>query len=205
MWRWLSIPALALVASLTAGCTGRLDEDHPPPAAQTQPYAELAGRPIKALAPERVADLLAGRGAGYALAAELNHYPGPTHVLDLAARLQLRSDQEQRVREVFTAMQEDARRYGKQLVDLEAELDRAFSGGAISRAELARLTADIAATEGRVRDVHLAAHLEMKSVLTAEQVARYDELRGYAATGAAGSAGDDGRPTGEHSGDHQRH
>lgn len=197
MWRWPGIPALAAV--LAAGCTGRLDGDPTTPAAQTQLYAELAGRPIKALAPEWVADLLAGRGAGYALAAELNHYPGPTHVLELASRLQLRSDQEQRVREVFAAMQEDAQRYGKQLVDLEAELNRAFRGGAISRAELARLTGAIAATEGRLRDVHLAAHLEMKSILTAEQVTRYDELRGYATTG------DDGRPTGEHSGDHQRH
>lgn len=41
------------------------------------------------MAPERVNDLLEGKGAQYVLAAELNHYPGPSHILEYAAQLQL--------------------------------------------------------------------------------------------------------------------
>ena len=60
-----------------------------PAAAQDPaPYAGLETREIKALSPEQIEDLLAGEGMGYALAAELNHYPGPRHVLALAAELQ---------------------------------------------------------------------------------------------------------------------
>ena len=175
------VGALVLAVALVAGCargggaTERGDPD--------RPYAGLEARPIKALAPERVTDLLAGRGAGYALAAELNRYPGPRHVLEQRAALDLRPEQEARVRAVFAAMEQEAQRHGRELVALEAELDRAFAGGAVTPAELARLTAALAAVEGRLRHTHLAAHLETKAVLSAEQVARYDRLRGY--TGAA--------------------
>ena len=48
------------------------------------PYAGMQARPIKALSEQQVADLAAGRGMGLALAAELNGYPGPSHVLELA-------------------------------------------------------------------------------------------------------------------------
>ena len=39
---------------------------------EQQPYAGYEERPIKALSNERVAELLEGKGAGYALAGELN-------------------------------------------------------------------------------------------------------------------------------------
>ena len=54
--------------------------------AQT-PYAGMQTRPIKALSEQQIADLGAGRGMGLALAAELNGYPGPSHVLELADKL----------------------------------------------------------------------------------------------------------------------
>lgn len=49
-----------------------------------QPYAGLQSRSIKALSDEQLADLRAGRGMGLALLAELNGYPGPLHVIELA-------------------------------------------------------------------------------------------------------------------------
>ena len=60
--------------------------------AQT-PYAGMKTRTIKALSEKQVSDLNAGRGMGLALAAELNGYPGPSHVLELADKLELSSDQ----------------------------------------------------------------------------------------------------------------
>ena len=53
--------------------------------AQHSPYTGLEERDIKALSAEQVAGYLAGDGMGFALPAELNHYPGPKHVLDLSA------------------------------------------------------------------------------------------------------------------------
>ena len=172
-------PALAAaLLGLAAGCGGSA-ADRSERADPARPYAGLQERPIRALPPERVADLLAGRGAGYALAAELNHYPGPTHVLDLAEQLALTSEQERATAEIKAEMQREARQLGRRLVDLEIALDRAFRRGTAGTARVAALTRDIAEVEGQLRNVHLQAHVRLRDVLTAEQVARYDRLRGY--------------------------
>jgi len=54
-----------------------------------QPYAGMQTRPLKALSGDELADLREGRGMGFALAGELNGYPGPKHVLELAAESDL--------------------------------------------------------------------------------------------------------------------
>ena len=51
----------------------------------TSPYTGEEQRAIKALSEEEIKDLLEARGMGLAKAAELNSYPGPLHVLQLAA------------------------------------------------------------------------------------------------------------------------
>ena len=68
--------------------------------AQT-PYAGMQSRPIKALSEQQVADLGAGRGMGLALVAELNGYPGPLHVLELADKLSLSKDQRADMQRLF--------------------------------------------------------------------------------------------------------
>ena len=58
--------------------------------AQSQsPYVGQQFREIKALSPQEISDYLSGKGMGLAKAAELNGYPGPAHVLELAAQLDL--------------------------------------------------------------------------------------------------------------------
>jgi len=166
----------------------------------TQPYTGLETRPIKALAPSRADDLLAGRGAGYALAGELNHYPGPRHVLDLATELQLTPAQEQAAQDAFAPMDQQAKLLGSQIVDLESQLDRAFADGSITDDRLSVLTGQIAQVDGQLRAVHLAAHVKMGAVLTAEQVGRYDELRGYAAVDPESPAPDHQHLPGMHRG-----
>lgn len=54
--------------------------------AQT-PYAGMQSRQIKALSDQQIGDLRAGRGMGLALTAELNGYPGPSHLVELADQL----------------------------------------------------------------------------------------------------------------------
>lgn len=199
--RPINFALLVLVTLVLGGCVSRSASPTPSSsstASPEQPYAGLQNRQIRTLSPERVDDLLAGRGAGYALAAELNHYPGPVHVLQFASELSLTSEQDQAVRETHTSMQQEAQRLGKQLVDLEAELDRAFRSGTITESDLARLTGEIAAVEGKLRNTHLAAHLKTKAILTSEQVARYDQLRGYASVDDAAPGKGDLHGAGQH-------
>ena len=151
-----------------------------------QPYAGLQTRPLKALSEEQLADLREGRGMGLALAGELNGYPGPKHVLELARELNLTDAQRAHTQELFDAMKAEAIPLGQQLISAETDLDRQFSGRTITRASLTAATAAIGATQGELRATHLKYHLAMMDVLTPEQIRRYGELRGYAAAAPAG-------------------
>lgn len=144
-----------------------------------QPYAGLQERPVKALSQAQIDDLRAGRGMGLALAAELNGYPGPLHVLELAVPLSLRDDQRQRVAALFDAMKGETVPIGERLIAQEAALDRQFADKTITAETLAVMTAEIGATQGALRGAHLKYHLATLAVLTGEQVAQYATLRGY--------------------------
>lgn len=143
------------------------------------PYAGEQERDIKALSADRIAGLEAGRGLGYAKAAELNGYPGPKHVLELAEELELTAGQRARTRELFESMQRHASELGRELVAAEAELDRAFAEGTISSDSLAERVAQAARIEGELRRVHLDAHIRQTELLEDPQVAEYMALRGY--------------------------
>ncbi len=157
------------------------------------PYAGLERREIKALGADELASLLSGHGMGMALAAELHHYPGPRHVLDLAHDLKLTEEQQGAVEAVLGRMKQEAVRLGQAVVEGEAALDRAFAAGTIDEAQLQALVRDIARLQGELRTVHLAAHLDVKRLLSPEQVRRYDESRGYTTpTGRDGAQGHEG-------------
>ena len=151
----------------------------PSPAESPAPYAGQESRPVKALSAEETAAYLAGEGMGLARAAELNHHPGPRHVLDLGAKLGLSAAQEAAVRKAFEAMQAEARSLGARIVEAERALDARFAAADLEAAELDRRVGEIAALQGKLRAAHLRAHLVTRAVLTPDQVARYDALRGY--------------------------
>ena len=65
-------------------------------AQHAQPYSGMQARAVKALSDEQIADLKTGRGMGLALAAELNGYPGPRHMLELQKELTLSETQRAR-------------------------------------------------------------------------------------------------------------
>jgi Spy/CpxP family protein refolding chaperone len=152
--------------------------------AQHSPYAGQQEREIKSLSPQEKDDLLAGRGMGLAKPAELNGYPGPMHVLELADRLGLTSEQHQAVQASFQRMRLAAKALGQSIIDAEHHLDRRFAHGHIDAASLAEQTAVIATLHGELRRTHLAAHLDMKAILSAEQITRYITARGYDTPGA---------------------
>jgi len=151
------------------------------------PYAGMTDRPIRALSTEEQADLLAGRGMGLALAAELNGWPGPAHVIDLAEAMQLTPTQRAATQRLMAEMQATAGGLGARLIEEERALDTAFRDRSITPADLSGRTARIALLQGEIRDVHLRAHLAQAALLNAEQIDAYSRLRGYVGATPQGS------------------
>jgi hypothetical protein len=143
------------------------------------PYAGQQARAIKALSEQQIADLKQGRGMGLALAAELNGYPGPLHVLELKDQLRLTSDQHQRFQQLFESMKAEAIEAGEALIARERALDRRFAEGGMTPEALFSLTASIGEAQGRLRAVHLKHHLSAADLLSPDQRQRYVDLRGY--------------------------
>lgn len=153
-------------------------------AAQT-PYAGMQSRHIKALSDQQIGDLREGRGMGLALAAELNGYPGPSHVLELAVRLELSPDQRTKVQDMFAAMKSETTPIGNKLIEQESDLDKQFASRTITSDSLGSATAAISKTQGELRQAHLKYHLLTAAVLDQTQLAKYAELRGYASDAPA--------------------
>jgi Spy/CpxP family protein refolding chaperone len=147
--------------------------------ATESPYAGEQTRAIKALSADEIAALLSGQGMGFAKAAELNGYPGPAHVLELARQLHLNDEQLAATRALEAAMRSKARALGAALVDAESSLDALFAAGKIDNDELSAALLRIGNLQAQLRQTHLEAHLEQVKVLSETQVARYVELRGY--------------------------
>ncbi len=145
----------------------------------SQSYAGQETQEIKALSPADVNAYLEGHGMGLAKAAELNHYPGPKHVLELSGKLQLSEQQVAEAQAAYDKMHAEAVRLGKDVVEREQKLNGLFTSGVIDEHQLVELVNEIARLQGELRIVHLHAHLVMKKLLSPHQVAEYDKLRGY--------------------------
>lgn len=146
-------------------------------------YGGLQTRPIKALSDQQVADLKAGRGMGLALAAELNGYPGPSHLLELAAQLGLSDEQRRRIHGLFEAMKAETIPIGERLISQEKALDALFATHTATVDAVAAATMAIGETQAKLRAAHLNYHLSTVELLQPQQIERYAELRGYAGGG----------------------
>lgn len=149
--------------------------------AADKPYAGLQTRSIKALSDQEIADYLQGNGMGLSKVAELNHYPGPRHVLDQADDLGLSPTQLAKAREIWETMDAKARALGKTIVAKETVLESSYSSGAATPADTRAVLDELARLQADLRYTHLSAHLAMRSVLSADQISKYDALRGYSA------------------------
>jgi hypothetical protein len=162
---------MILVAAATVALAGA--------ALAQAPYAGQQARPIKALSDQQIADLRAGRGMGMALPAELNGYPGPVHLLELADSLGLSPAQRSAVQSLFEAMKAESIPIGERLIEQEGALDRLFAERRATGETVTAAVADIAETQGRLRATHLKYHLSTLALLQPQQIERYGELRGY--------------------------
>jgi Spy/CpxP family protein refolding chaperone len=149
------------------------------PAMGQQPYTGMQNRPIKTLSEQQIADLNSGRGMGLALAAELNGYPGPIHAIELAAQLNLSPDQISKLRTLFEAMKAETIPLGASLIAQERQLNDSFANHTITLTSLQTSTQEIGTTQAALRAAHLKYHLSTAEILTSEQVAQHNELRGY--------------------------
>lgn len=163
----VAVMLLTMLAALSAHAT------------EQSPYAGQEQRPIKSLSAKEIDALRKGRGMGFAKLAELNGYPGPKHVLELADALALSDAQLADTRAVFRNMQHRAIKIGEAIVEAEQQLDAAFAENRISPESLEEKLSEIGALQAELRYVHLEAHLRQKSLLSPEQVTTYNALRGY--------------------------
>ncbi|NKN00853.1 Spy/CpxP family protein refolding chaperone [Rhizobium leguminosarum] len=143
------------------------------------PYTEETGRQIKSLSEADIGELMRGGGWGFAKPAELNGYPGPSHLLSMKDEIGLTKEQVGRVQSIFEDMQRRAIQEGQRFVAAERELDAAFKNKTVTERRLRALIDNAENSRSRLRLVHLAGHLEVTAILTPEQIAKYNELRGY--------------------------
>ena len=146
------------------------------------PYVGQEYREIKALSTQEISDYSSGRGMGLAKAAELNGYPGPAHVLELATQLNLTADQKVKTEAIFRSMQALAIPLGKELIAEERALDRLFASHSVTPEALSSSMARIGKLQAQVRQAHLDAHLEQTVLLSPIQIKQDNQLRGYGPT-----------------------
>ena len=146
---------------------------------QHRPYSGMQNRDIKALSEQQIEGFRAGKGMATAMPAELNGYPGPLHVLELASKLGLTSEQEAETKKLYTEMLEAAKAQGEKVIQAERELNALFAQKRATPESVSSAVNAAASAQGKLRETHLRYHLAMMNVLTPEQVTAYNKLRGY--------------------------
>jgi len=142
-------------------------------------YVGQEKREIKSLSESDIEELKNGRGWGLAKAAELNGVPGPIHLLEMKEEIKLSTEQIRKIEDVYQGMKKRAIPLGLELIKLERELNTHFANGTITEKLLNELLGEIAHVYKRLRYTHLAAHLETPTIITSQQIALYNKLRGY--------------------------
>jgi hypothetical protein len=178
--KYLTLLAAAIALAVPPFSRAQQQETHQhTPTSAQQPYAGQQERAIKALSAQEQQDWLEGKGIGLAKTAELNGYPGPQHVLEHASALALSPAQKEASHRLLTDHKNEVRALGRELVAAEQALDDAFRGQAARDDDVDRLTREIGVLQARIRAGHLRAHLAQTALLRPEQIARYQQLRGY--------------------------
>ncbi|MGA7307085.1 MAG: Spy/CpxP family protein refolding chaperone [Rhodothermales bacterium] len=142
-------------------------------------YADEKQSHIPSITMDEFEEIQAGGGVGLAKPAELNHYPGPKHVLQLADSLGISEDQRAKIEAIRQNMADKAAKLGMEYLHAEHELNELFSNEKATEKNVVEMTRKVEEKRAALRLAHLLAHVETRSLLTPEQVKRYDELRGY--------------------------
>jgi Spy/CpxP family protein refolding chaperone len=103
----------------------------------------------------------------------------------MASQLGLSETQRAEAQQIYDHMHQEAVRLGNLLIAKERELDRLFASNEIDVPTLQDVVRAIAQLQGELRITHLQAHVDMKHILSSDQTAQYDVLRGYGDSGQA--------------------
>ncbi len=123
------------------------------------------------------AGLLNGEEMGQAAAADLNGYPAPKRVLDLATDMKLSPDQKKSIQAISNETKSRAIELGKRIIAVEEELNDAFQSGLVSSKTVQESADQIGKMRSRLRALHLTAHLRVREILTPEQLDLYKKLQ----------------------------
>ena len=165
-------PILIAALMIVVGAPALTENNH-------QPYKGFETRDIASLSKKDIGELQSGAGWGLALPAELNGFPGPAHVLELQVDLELSPSQAIEMQAIFDAMKVEAVTQGNVLIKAERDLDQGFKSGGLSPEKLRSLITAAEAARANLRYIHLSRHLMSFDVLSAGQISKYSELRGY--------------------------
>lgn len=142
-------------------------------------YSGQEKRKIKSLSKSDLDELRSGKGWGLAKVAELNGFPGPSHLLEMKEEIKLSKEQLNQIEQLYAQMKKEAISLGLKLIELEKELDESFANKTINENRLAKLLEKIAKVYRDIRYIHLSVHLKTPKILTIEQINTYNKLRGY--------------------------
>ncbi len=132
---------------------------------------------VKSLTERDLRQLRSGRGMGAGRVAELNGYPGPLHVLELAAELELTEEQVEQTQLAFAEMSTAAIATGAEIIEAERRLDEVFAAHDAEPESVQTALTQIGVMRARLRYVHVEAHMRMRDVLSEEQIEKYGLLR----------------------------
>jgi hypothetical protein len=173
--------AAVLFSFVVVGTSFPATATDPEEAARAAAHAAEAAREgtgIPALSEAQAASYLDGEAMWQASVAELNHYPSPRRVLELAEALELAEEQRRATAKLREETRREAIRLGEELVALEQRLNRIFAWNQATADNIAKIVLDIGTLQAQLRLTHLVASIRQKSLLMEEQVKRYDELQG---------------------------
>jgi hypothetical protein len=168
--------ALWIILAVVIAPTMPLAQGH---SGHASPYAGFETREIKSLSDNDIDELRRGDGWGLALAAELNGIPGPAHLLELRDEIPLSADQITAIEAIFSEMQTEAVEAGARLIEAEKAIEAEFRAGGLDNARLRSLIVEAEAARSELRFIHLSRHLSTPPLLGADQITRYNTLRGY--------------------------
>lgn len=123
--------------------------------------------------------LLNAEGMGLASYAEMNSYPGPKHVIEFKDQLGLSADQLKKTEGLMKGVELSGKLTGQDIVREEEGLYKLFESGTANDRTVRAGVERIGKLRGELRFIHLQAHVKMKQILSANQIQRYNELRGH--------------------------
>jgi hypothetical protein len=146
--------------------------------AQSPADSTAAKSPVRTLSYEQYHALINGDDIyGMSLPAELNHYPLPDKVLKLKTEINLSPIQVTKITAVAKELHRKKLEMGMIIINNEKKLDSVFRYNGVDNGSLIFYANRYGLYQGEIRNAILQACLATRSLLSQEQVNKYEALR----------------------------